>query len=720
MAETAGVHTTASCIDLTLPASSINLVATPSFQPRPSAMTGSSSSQDRDSSAKGKSTGHAHHLKFGDIDTAGFGTIDDLEHEHRRFEADHVHGSPDEATSRQKRKIVHERTVEVLDAESRRIHDKRRYLFRKPRALQYFRGKTLIRSDEERSSSRLELFFDLTFVGLASVGGEEVSADPTGASLVRFLLTFAAAFLIWSWMREIFNAFYRDDLESRTMVLFVMACLMVFGNNSTKVELRDEPGGNARAATIGSYLLAELCIFAHFVFYSFHIKAYRIQLLSHTGVWLLTTGIWIGAIFVSTRAAAAMATVALVIEYLGWCIVYSPPFKRLLKLRYSSATNIEHELERHADFITLVTGEFVASAFKGQPAGIGFHDRTGRAIMSLMVAWAFQLLYINGGGSLKIIHPIRHSMFTVFVFFSAHIPIVAAMTICGDGMGEMIKEKEAASGLRWLVCESYAVTMLGLWVLAAIEVEQDDKGELWMPKWLRIFPRLVATVIAVFIPFTYEVPPPPEESSAEQFRLRELLGRAEEHVKGGSSTIQKHGDNLDTTKLMAILTTLAVLCLLWETVGGLQGPAAPDESAPQHLIDLASGELGDGHNTAVALQTPKWKGIPTFAEPGSFSFDYSRQRGAPPLADDAVAHRQEDIMIEGEEDLHDHPEGTHLHPSKPNAYSDGPERRAAGPMDPAEAADSPWDSRSSDSDSGPRIGPQGSVHVGNKAATAGR
>lgn len=628
--------------------------------------------------------GHAHHLKFGNIDTAGFGTIADLEREHTTFyqRAKNNGSSSRSSVERNHRKVLHDRAVEVLDAESRRIHDKRRYLFRKPRALQYFRGHTLVRSDEERGPGRLELFFDLTFVGLVSVGGEEVSSNPSGAALVRFLLTFSAEFLIWSWMREFFNAFYKDDLDQRLMVLFVMACLIVFGNNSTHAELRHDAGGNARAVTIASYLLAELCIFSHYVFYSFHIKAYRIQLLSHTGIWLCTSALWIGTIFVSERAAVAMATVALVVEFAGWFVIYSPPFKRALKLNYSSATNIEHQLERHADFLTLVTGEFVASAFKGQPAGIGFHDRSGRAIMTLMTAWAFQLMYINGGGSLKIIHPIRHSVYTVAIYFTVHIPLVAAMTVCGDAMGEMIKETHVSSGLRWLVCETYAVTMLGMWVLAMIEVEEDAKGMLWVPKWARIFPRVIVTLIAVFLPFTYQKPAESGETESA-FGMPALLRLAEEPVRGGVTTIQKPSDDISTTKLLGILTALAVGCLLWELVSGLNGPNMPHEAADDHLIALASDATqGDGHTTAAALRTPAWTGVPTLVEPGSFSFDYSRQRGSAPLADQAeVAEEEEEIYDEGQDDLHRHPSGTHLHPSHPNKHSDGPEVAGAGPGD---------------------------------------
>lgn len=48
------------------------------------------------------------------------------------------------------------REFERVDAHARRTHSERRYLFRRPRALQYFRGNTLVRDPCERTSGRLE------------------------------------------------------------------------------------------------------------------------------------------------------------------------------------------------------------------------------------------------------------------------------------------------------------------------------------------------------------------------------------------------------------------------------------------------------------------------------------------------------------------------------------------------------------------------------------
>jgi low temperature requirement protein LtrA len=331
---------------------------------------------------------HAHHLKYGEVSTSGFAPpsvneddLSDVDEICRRHTPDREH---------RRRKMTRDRSMEALDAEARRIHAQRRYLFRRPRAHQYFRGTTLVRSDEERSSGRLELFFDLTFVGIIAVLAEEAVAEPTGASLVRYLITYTAAYNVWSSMREVFNSFYNDDISQKILVLFVMCCLVIYGNNAPNVQ-QNLSEGPARAATIASYLLAKLALFSTFFYYSFHIKSFRAQIRFHTAMWLIAAGIYIGSIFVDVKSAVAMAVVALAIEVLGWPLAYSGIFQRLVRLRYSSAINLEHEVDRFNDFYTLVIGEFIFSLFSGSPVGSGVHIAAFRAVLAVIIAFVFQV-----------------------------------------------------------------------------------------------------------------------------------------------------------------------------------------------------------------------------------------------------------------------------------------------------------------------------------------
>ncbi|KAJ9475219.1 hypothetical protein PHBOTO_005311 [Pseudozyma hubeiensis] len=501
------------------------------------------------------------------------------------------------------------RSMERQDARNRAMHEQRRYLFRRPRALQYFRGNILVRSEEERSSHRLELFFDLVFVGLIATLAEEAIHEHNGDAIVRYILTYTAAWMIWNYMREVFNAFFVDDLPQRVLVLAVMACLVVYGNNAPAAEESVHESG-ARATAIGSYLLAGGLVFGILTFYSFYICQYRIQIRSQALVWSLVLGLWIGSIFVSVEACIAMVVVALLLEYSSWMFFYSPLFKRLAKLRYSSAVAIEHEIDRFTDFVTLVHGEFLYSVISGQPAGHGMHSGVARVILTVVIAFVLHGIYCCGAGSRSITHPIRRDMQHAIPYFALHLPLVSAITLCGDATAELVKENEVAQGIRWIFSASYAIGMVSTALLVMLEKEHDAPGELFFSKPVRIAPRFVAAVVVLLLPL------------AEQ-----------QHV--------------NSTALLGIAAALGAAAWLWQEFGALDGPNA---AWYQHGTNETRDPAG----------ARRWKGFPTMVEPGAWILDSTKQRGRTAT----FVQQQDSIPAQTEASVEAVPEETAVRSSK--------------------------------------------------------
>lgn len=540
-----------------------------------------------------------HHLKYGEVNAAGFAPDDSDDDENDNDAsssakeissagADNSSLAPSTSSGTSSSRSPRDaksrkwRSMERRDAQNRALHEQRRYLFRRPRALQYFRGNVLVRSEEERSSHRLELFFDLVFVGLIATLAEEAIHEHNGDAIVRYVLTYAAAFMIWNSMREVFNAFFVDDLPQRVLVLAVMACLVVYGNNAPSAEEMFRESG-ARAAAIGSYVVAGGLMFGLMVFYSFYICQYRLQIRSQTAVWMLTLGLWIGSIFVSVRACIAMVAAALVLEYGSWMFFYSPVFKRLAKLRYSSAVAIEHEIDRFTDFVTLVHGEFLYSVLSGHPAGSGMHSGVARVILTVVVAFVLHGIYCCGAGSKRIQHPIRRSMWYALPFFGLHLPLVSAITLCGDATAELVKENyEVPQGVRWIFAASYAIGMLSTALLVMLEKEMDNPGELFFSKPVRIAPRFIAAIVVTLLPL------------ADQ-----------EHV--------------NSTALLGVAAALGGFAWIWQEVGALDGPNAP------WYQQAKSGNRREGGLDQAEVR--RWKGFPTLVEPGAWILDSTCQRG---------------------------------------------------------------------------------------------
>lgn len=117
--------------------------------------------------------------------------------------------------------------------------------------------------------------------------------------------------MVWTYVRELMNSFWNDDLQQRCLVLFVMIMLIVYGNNATSVE-ESYPEGPARATAVGAYLLATGAVAFVFLFYSFFVKPWRIQVRAHFLLWMPVLGLWIGVIFAkSHRLAIGLATTAM-------------------------------------------------------------------------------------------------------------------------------------------------------------------------------------------------------------------------------------------------------------------------------------------------------------------------------------------------------------------------------------------------------------------------
>ena len=535
-----------------------------------------------------------HHLKYGDVIAKGFAPEDSDEDDNEddngddddnttaRGAADTHSLAPSTSSAGTSTKLPRDakarkwRSMERQDAANRALHEQRRYLFRRPRALQYFRGNVLVRSDEERSSHRLELFFDLVFVGLIATLAEEAIHEHNGDAIVRYILTYTAAWMVWNYMREIFNAFFVDDLPQRVLVLAVMACLVVYGNNAPAAEdLMEESG--ARATAIGSYLVAGGLIFGIMTFYSFYICQYRIQIRSQALVWALVLGLWIASIFVSVRACIALVVVALVLEYSSWMFFYSPLFKRLAKLRYSSAVAIEHEIDRFTDFVTLVHGEFLYSVLTGQPAGHGMHSGVARVTLTVVVAFVLHGIYCCGAGSRRITHPIRRTMWYALPWFVLHPPLVSAITLCGDATAELVKENEVAQGVRWIFASTYAIGLVSTALLVMLEKEHDAPGELFFSKPVRIAPRFIAAIVVLLLPL------------------------ADQH-------------HVNSTALLGVAAALGGAAWIWQEIGALDGPNAP-------WYQPVTGE----EQQQAGART--WKGFPTLVEPGAWILDSTQQRG---------------------------------------------------------------------------------------------
>ncbi|KAJ5737090.1 uncharacterized protein N7483_002215 [Penicillium malachiteum] len=408
-----------------------------------------------------------------------------------------------------------------------------RYLLRQPRALQWFeKGRLVKRHDEERQAGEELILVYLLYVAILSNFADTLVEDISGAKLAKYILILAPSWHVWSDLRELMNSFYNDDLLQRVLILWVMALMVVYGNNAPLV---DEDIAAMRAA-VGSYMTARLSLICAHMFNSFASYQHRRQQRLWFGLSIVNLAVYIPLYFesVSIRGKIAAAAVAVVLEEMSWVFSYSPVAKKMLSVKYSTAVDIPHEVDRFAAFYIIALGEFLYLIIVGNYAAIGFNERLLRAIWTLIIAFCLNWLYVHADGSVDTAHPLRHNIYTAFAFAIVHLPLIASLLAGGHVAAASVQEKEFEDAQRWLLCGGLGVGMICLYVFALLHGSNDERGALCVEKRYRLIMRPVTGIVTILLP---------------------------------------HAHHLDATAILSIIMVLFVFCVIWESVTSLKSGA---------------------------------------------------------------------------------------------------------------------------------------------------
>jgi low temperature requirement protein LtrA len=276
------------------------------------------------------------------------------------------------------------------------------------------------------------------------------------------------------------NAHYNDDLGQRMFILWMMACLVIYGNNATLVD----EDIDALRTTVGAYIVARVSgAFAHTLF-SFADYKHRVQQRLYVGFTIFGLLLFIPLFFesVSIRGKIAVAFVAIGVEEVLWVLAFSNFPKKHFKLHYSTAVDINHEIDRYAALYIVVLGEFLYKIVVGSPAAVGFNLGAMRAIWTLIIAFCLNWLYLHCDGALESVHPIRRSMFAAFSWNLLHLPLIAGLLVGGHVAAVSAGTDELHEGELWVLCGGLAVGLFILWVFTLLHKSKDDPKLLYLPK----------------------------------------------------------------------------------------------------------------------------------------------------------------------------------------------------------------------------------------------
>ncbi|CCH45731.1 putative membrane protein [Wickerhamomyces ciferrii] len=377
--------------------------------------------------------------------------------------------------------------------------------FTKPYALNYFHNGTLFRTRHERTSGKLELFFDLIYVGIATNLSSNALKEPTWLSFVKYLFFFIPAWQIWADIKDFMNYYFNDDLLQKCYILWNLALLLIYDNN---VEFIFE-SRTALITTVTTYFLARFSFGLMLVFYSLYIHEHRIQMRIYGTSLFITSSCWYFTLLIqhnSTAGLIVFSAIWFIVEQLCYILSAHPWTKKKLGLTYSTALNIEHEDERLSAFFIIAIGEFMTGIVNGNPLKEGWNIKVAKGIALLVQAFVILELYSHKDGSIKAVHAMRRSAFTAIGFIYIHFPLIASLLLVGDAGADLVKEHEEypeEKGIVYFYSASMFIAMCALTIHPLLDKPKDNPKDHLIPRLGRIGLRIPIGGIILGLAFTH-------------------------------------------------------------------------------------------------------------------------------------------------------------------------------------------------------------------------
>ena len=340
--------------------------------------------------------------------------------------------------------------MEILQEEPEDETDLRQIFWRKPRIRQYLvRHTTLIREADERTTTWLELFFDLLFAGIVAILGAAYVGTDIHVTLGQFIMLFLMSIRPWFDYVMFYNVFASDDVVQKAFTAWIMALVVGLGVNCTNAV------STTNALFVVFYLLIRFSFAFTYVAYCPLFPQFRASLLQSAAPAFISSILFITSIFTP-----------IVYTYILWCpgiaIDYLLSPLLILATRYLSwiphpvhrlAINIEHMSERNGLFLIIVLGEVMVGLFYRSTSplpDISYAKAVLAMLLGLNLAW----IYFDLDGSRHEVHAMRRHAWTGIAWNLSHVPLFGAVVLAGVSVETMVSATDhipSANSWAWLL-----------------------------------------------------------------------------------------------------------------------------------------------------------------------------------------------------------------------------------------------------------------------------
>jgi low temperature requirement protein LtrA len=330
-----------------------------------------------------------------------------------------------------------------------------------------------LQTGDERSASRLELFFDLAFVLVVA----ELAIDLRDDVTVTATLTFAGLFatIWWSWVSATLyaNRFDHDDVLYRLYKLASMAAVIGLAASAA------EATGKWFAVFVGCQLLLRAMLLLQYRRAYRHVQAARpiagLYIAGAAGGALL----WGASLVVPRPVGFALWAAAVLVEALVPLVATRGPSDVPL--------HVEHLPERFALFVILVLGESIAGVAHGLHDAAWAAPALPVAVLSFVVAAALWWSYFDlaGARAKRLLNEAggekQVGSHDVYVF--GQLPLTFALASVGAGIELAVVQSgagEVPAGTRLLIAGGVALYLVSV-SLTDSGMSRHPRRHWWWP-----------------------------------------------------------------------------------------------------------------------------------------------------------------------------------------------------------------------------------------------
>jgi low temperature requirement protein LtrA len=313
---------------------------------------------------------------------------------------------------------------------------------------------------EDRSASRLELFFDLAYVLVVMQLVAAFTENVTGMGLLTLVGLFVAIWLSWMGFTLYANRFDTDDVVFRLAKL--AATLAIAGCAASAAGAV----GALAAPFAASYLAGRLILLGLYLRAWRHVADARPTI----NVYLVCIGasaaLWATSLMLPSPTRYVLWAVAVLVDALG-------PALATLR-RKTLPLHIEHLPERFGLFVILVLGEAVGGVVRGVHDASWAPNAVLLGLLGFVVTAAMWWIYFDTGAEQSAdrldeaeesppapedVVDERHDL-----FIYGHLPLTLGIVLAGVGIEELAlhPDEPSPSLYGWLLTGGVAVFLAGV------------------------------------------------------------------------------------------------------------------------------------------------------------------------------------------------------------------------------------------------------------------